>query len=448
MCHNGGMHIETSAIIAATFALFAVGALIGLVILLVDLLTPLFTRASDGVPLSERVDDLLSRLRCRHRKNRDDDDDDDDDDDLQDSTAALLTMIPAAAVVVDETDEVVRANPDAYRLGVVDDDAIVSVPIAEAVRDVREHGGRRTLELMTRTPRRFADVGDDGHGDDGDDAGTAAERPHIRTVSRPNWLNVTVGRISEGLVVVLLDDVSESVRFAQVRDDFITNVSERLVQPSDELKHLAATLERGRLDERQIARDARNVRRTIGYIDHMIGDLMLLIKAQEQIEPTADNTLHVLAEVQAAVDVARPLAAEHGQRIAVRGDDTLVVHGESAQIRAAIGKLLDNALRYSPGGATVSVDVRASRDGRDVVIRVIDRGCGIAEDEQQRIFERFYRGHNQNGRTGDGAGLGLAIVKHVALTHHGSVQVWSRPGQGSTFSLVLPMAKQERTERE
>lgn len=428
VCHNGGMHIETSAIIAAAFALFAIGALIGLGILLVDLLTPLFTRASDGMPLSERVSDVWSRWRGGRRK-RDADDDDDADDDLQDSTAALLTMIPAAAVVVDETDEVVRANPDAYRLGVVDDDAIVSVPIAEAIRDVREHGGRRTLELMTRTPRRFADVTDD----DG--------RPSISTVSRPNWLNVTVGRISEGLVVVLLDDVSEAVRFAQVRDDFITNVSERLVQPSDELKHLAATLEKGGLDEAQIARDARNVRRTIGYIDHMIGDLMLLIKAQEQIEPTASNTLHVLAEVQAAVDVARPLAAERGQRIIVRGDDTLVVHGESAQIRAAIGKLLDNALRYSPGGATVSVDVRASRDGRDAVIRVIDRGCGIGEDEQQRIFERFYRGRNQNGRTGDGAGLGLAIVKHVALTHHGSVQVWSRPGQGSTCSLVLPMAK-------
>ncbi|PLS27030.1 Signal transduction histidine kinase [Bifidobacterium anseris] len=429
VCHNSGMHIETSAIIAAAFALFAIGALIGLGILLVDLLTPLFTRASDGMPLSERISDVWSRWRGGRRKRDADDDDDDADDDLQDSTAALLTMIPAAAVVVDETDEVVRANPDAYRLGVVDDDAIVSVPIAEAIRDVREHGGRRTLELMTRTPRRFADVTDD----DG--------RPSISTVSRPNWLNVTVGRISEGLVVVLLDDVSEAVRFAQVRDDFITNVSERLVQPSDELKHLAATLEKGGLDEAQIARDARNVRRTIGYIDHMIGDLMLLIKAQEQIEPTAANTLHVLAEVQAAVDVARPLAAEHGQRIIVRGDDTLVVHGESAQIRAAIGKLLDNALRYSPGGATVSVDVRASRDGRDAVIRVIDRGCGIGEDEQQRIFERFYRGRNQNGRTGDGAGLGLAIVKHVALTHHGSVQVWSRPGQGSTFSLVLPMAK-------
>lgn len=431
------MHIETSAIIAAAFALFALGALVGLGMLLADALAPLFTRATDGMPLTERIDDVLSRWRGRRRK-RDEDDDGDGDDDLQDSTAALLTMIPAAAVVVDDEDEVVRANPDAYRLGVVDDDAIVSVPIAEAVREVRAHGGRRTLELMTRTPRRFADV-DDAADDDDDDDGL----PRIRTVSRPNWLNVTVGRISEGLVVVLLDDVSESVRFAQVRDDFIANVSQRLVQPSDELKHLAQTLERGGLDERQIACDARSVRRTIGYIDHMIGDLLLLIKAQEQVTPTVDNVLHVLAEVQAAVDVARPLAAEYGQRIAVRGDDTLVVHGESAQIRAAIGKLLDNALRYSPGGATVSVDVRASRDGRDAVIRVIDRGIGIPEDEQQRIFERFYRGRGQNERTADGAGLGLAIVKHVALTHHGSVQVWSRPGQGSTFTLVLPMAKQE-----
>lgn len=434
------MHIETSAIIAAAFALFALGALVGLGILLVDALAPLFTRATDGMPLTERIDDILSRWRGRRRKRDEDDGGDEDDDDLQDSTAALLTMIPAAAVVVDDEDEVVRANPDAYRLGVVDDDAIVSVPIAEAIRDVRAHGGRRTLELMTRTPRRFADVDDAADADvDDDDDGL----PRIRTVSRPNWLNVTVGRISEGLVVVLLDDVSESVRFAQVRDDFIANVSQRLVQPSDELKHLAQTLERGGLDERQIARDARSVRRTIGYIDHMIGDLLLLIKAQEQVTPTADNVLHVLAEVQAAVDIARPLAAEHGQRIAVRGDDTLVVHGESAQIRAAIGKLLDNALRYSPGGATVSVDVRASRDGRDAVIRVIDRGIGIPEDEQQRIFERFYRGRGQNERTADGAGLGLAIVKHVALTHHGSVQVWSRPGQGSTFTLVLPMAKRE-----
>ncbi|MFR6530838.1 MAG: ATP-binding protein [Bifidobacterium pseudocatenulatum] len=66
--------------------------------------------------------------------------------------------------------------------------------------------------------------------------------------------------------------------------------------------------------------------------------------------------------------------------------------------------------------------------------------AGIAIGEQSRIFERFYRGDNQNDHSGDGIGLGLAIVKHVALTHHGSASVWSSPGQGSTFALVLPLA--------
>ena len=137
--------------------------------------------------------------------------------------------------------------------------------------------------------------------------------------------------------------------------------------------------------------------------------------------------------------MAQPLAQAHAQRIAVSGSDGLVVHGESEQIRAAIDKLIENALEYSPDGAVVSVDVKPDRDGRNAVVRVIDRGTGIPLDEQQRIFERFYRGAQQNERTSEGVGLGLAIVKHVALTHQGSVHVWSRPGQGSTFTLVLPL---------
>ena len=74
-------------------------------------------------------------------------------------------------------------------------------------------------------------------------------------------------------------------------------------------------------------------------------------------------------------------------------------------------------------------------------VTVSDTGIGIAPEHQSRIFERFYRGVEQSNRTADGVGLGLAIVKHVALTHHGDVTVWSAPGQGSTFSLTLPLAQ-------
>ncbi len=87
----------------------------------------------------------------------------------------------------------------------------------------------------------------------------------------------------------------------------------------------------------------------------------------------------------------------------------------------------------------VSVDVKPDRAGRHAVVRVIDRGTGIPLGEQQRIFERFYRGANQNEHGGRRRSGSAAIVKHVALTHQGSVHVWSRPGQGSTFTLVLPL---------
>ena len=100
-----------------------------------------------------------------------------------------------------------------------------------------------------------------------------------------------------------------------------------------------------------------------------------------------------------------------------------------------------NAIAYSPDGKGITVSVKPNEDGTKVLLSVLDRGCGIAQKEQSRIFERFYRGGNQNGHSEEGIGLGLAIVKHVALTHHGSASVWSAPGQGSTFTLELPVAR-------
>nr|WP_101398757.1 ATP-binding protein [Bifidobacterium pseudolongum] len=429
-------HITTTTIIAVAFVLLALGAVIGVGLLIADMVMPLVQSATHGESLRDRFSERFARLRKHHD---DDDDDDEDADDLEESTAALLSMLPGAPIVVDESDEVVRANPDAYRLGVVDDDVIVEPRIAQAVRTVREQGGKTTFELTTMTPQRFLHMAGAEEADDRDGAESGDAHAAPVAVSRPNWLRVTVGRISERFVIVLLDDVSERVRFAQVRDDFIANVSEQLVKPSAELQHLAASLEQAGLEDARIAQDARNVRRTIAYIDHMVKDLLLLIKAQEQVTPTDENRLNVLSEARAAAEVAQPLAQERGQRIAVSGSEALVVHGESEQIRAAIDKLIENALEYSPDGAVVSVDVKPDRAGRHAVVRVIDRGTGIPLGEQQRIFERFYRGANQNEHTADGVGLGLAIVKHVALTHQGSVHVWSRPGQGSTFTLVLPL---------
>ena len=122
--------------------------------------------------------------------------------------------------------------------------------------------------------------------------------------------------------------------------------------------------------------------------------------------------------------------------IATSVEPGLLVHGDRGQLHAAVSNLVENAVAYSPQESRVVVTAELAGD--EVRISVADQGIGIPGDEIDRIFERFYRVDPARARTTGGTGLGLSIVKHVAASHGGSVDVWSEPGAGSTFTLVLP----------
>ena len=389
------------------------------------------------------VESLGSWWRSLTHRN-DDDEHDADDDTLDDATNALLSMLPLASVVVDEHDEVIRAHPSAYALGVVRDDAIAEETVLRAVHEVRSCGGNKQFDLTTTTQYVAPQVPKAGKPTTREIArqaliGQSNPNTSGATVSRPNWLKIIVGKLNENLMVVLISDVSESVRFSQVRDSFITNVSEQLLEPTQSLEQLADIVERGGASQQDVERNATQLRQSCSRLEHMISDLLLLIKAQEPILPTADNRINVMEQVQAAVQAHLDMAAQLCITIETGGDESLCINGEADQIQAALAKLIENAITYSKDGSTVNVVAKANEEHTEAVISVLDRGNGIAIGEQNRIFERFYRGSNQNEHSGDGIGLGLAIVKHVALTHHGSASVWSSPGQGSTFALVLPL---------
>ena len=366
---------------------------------------------------------------------------------LEGSTQALLALIPAATVVVDGDDEVVRSSPDAYRLGIVSNDEISNSKIIEAIAQVRRSGGRRSFNLITRTPTEFA-LDAAAESTESDDW----EISQAQAVSRRNWLKITLGRIDRSLVVVLIDDVSDSVRFVRTRDAFMTNVSEQMLKPVQALEELAAQLkttshlegddpELLRSHLRSVSKDASSVQRYSAYLGHVLKDLLLLIRAQERIKPSRENVLDVAEQIRAVVRDEQDRADQAHVTLRWRCDQPLTIHGDGQQIRVALAKLVENAVSYSSSGSTVSLVAQPSKDGRYGIIRVVDHGRGISKADQGRIFERFYRADNQNEETAVGIGLGLAIVKHVALTHHGSVTVWSAPGEGSTFTLMLPLAQ-------
>jgi len=389
--------------------------------------------------------DMIELGKLWRRLTQRDVEDVEDDDTLDDTTNALLSMLSAASIVVDEHDEVIRAHPSAYSLGLVREDAIIDDSVLHAIHEVRSYGGKKQFDLTTTTAPASTAAPKAGRPTTREIAKQAlvGQSKPVRpaTVSRPNWLKVIVGRLNERFVVVIISDVSESVRFAQVRDSFITNVSEQLLKPTQSLEALADSLEEsGEPDVSDIHRKTAQLRQSCSRLEHMISDLLLLIKAQEPVLPTADNRINVMEQVRAVVQAHRAAAAARGVSIEMNGDGSLCINGDAEQIRAAVAKLVENAIAYSPDRTTVNVSIKANEEHTEAVVSVLDRGVGIPVGEQNRIFERFYRGDNQNEHSQDGIGLGLAIVKHVALTHHGSASVWSSPGQGSTFALVLPLA--------
>jgi two-component system sensor histidine kinase SenX3 len=151
--------------------------------------------------------------------------------------------------------------------------------------------------------------------------------------------------------------------------------------------------------------------------------------------------VEVIDVVREAVDQAQFSSEQRGIALEIGEIEDATVIGDREQLITAVHNLIENAVNYSPENTKVSIVTK--RNGDLVEISVTDQGIGIAESDLNRIFERFYRVDPARSRLTGGTGLGLSIVKHVALNHGGDVKVWSKVGVGSTFTLQLPLSRDE-----
>ncbi|MGQ0432486.1 MAG: sensor histidine kinase [Microthrixaceae bacterium] len=235
--------------------------------------------------------------------------------------------------------------------------------------------------------------------------------------------------------LVVIDDVTARRRLEAVRRDFVSNISHELKTPVGALGLLAETLLSE--DEPAVARRlAERILAEAFRVGRTIDDLLELSRI-EAAEAVTVEEVPVLVLLTEAVDRVRGAAEQHGIAIQLEEPSApLRVAGDRRQLVSATYNLLENAVKYSDPGSTVQV--RARTDGRWIDIVVEDRGVGIPWRDLERVFERFYRVDRARSRETGGTGLGLAIVRHVANNHAGDVQVESREGEGSTFTLRLP----------
>ncbi|HWC35344.1 MAG TPA: ATP-binding protein [Mycobacteriales bacterium] len=332
----------------------------------------------------------------------------------RDATPAetVLQLLPTAAVLLDADDVIRLANSAALHMGVVRDGALDVPALVTLVRTARRTGTPQTAEVTlgaNEFPRRIVTVG-------------ARAEP-----------------LSGGEVALVVDDLTEAKRVESVRRDFVANVGHEIKTPVGALQLLAEAALDAHDDADAVQRFVGRMQREAQRLSKLVQELLDLSRLQGGEPLPEANEVMVDAVIDEAIDRAR-LAAEVKGIAIVRGGDTgLVVHGDEGQLAIAVGNLLDNAVAYSGDRTRVAIGVHDR--GEAVEIAVTDQGIGIAEEEQERIFERFYRVDPARSRETGGTGLGLAIVKHAVSNHGGEVSVWSQPGAGSTFTIKLPPAR-------
>lgn len=347
-------------------------------------------------------------------------------EELPSGTADVLAVLPSAAVVVDVADTVVKASAAAYAFGLVREGALVHAELKDVVAKVRRDGEIRERDMTL--PRGPLVATRDGS------AGMLV-------------VGVRVAPLGSLHVLVLAEDRTEARRLEEVRRDFVANVSHELKTPVGAIALLAETMDDAADDPEAVRRFAGRMRREAVRLSTLVQEIVQLSRLQDADLRHRPVPVDVDDAVVEAVDRTRLVAEQRGVRLSTRlaaeapeaadaSGRSPEVWGDSELVVTAVRNLVDNAVHYSDPGTRVSVVVSV-REGR-VEVAVSDQGIGIEQGEQERIFERFYRVDPARSRSTGGTGLGLSIVKHVAASHGGDVVVWSRPGEGSTFTLRLP----------
>jgi two-component system sensor histidine kinase SenX3 len=324
----------------------------------------------------------------------------------------IVSLSPVGTVVVDTYRDVVYMNDQARELGLVRD---------RLLDDRAWTAAQRTLATGLDVDFDLAPVRRQNPGRSGLSVGG-----HARLLSEDD----------RRFAVVYVDDQSEHARMEATRRDFVANVSHELKTPVGAMGVLAEALQASTDDPDTVSRFAEMMVTESNRLANMVGELIELSRLQGA-EPLPDlESVDVDSVVGEALSRYKVAADNADIAITTDAPTGYRVLGDQPLLVTAIANLVSNAIAYSPKGSPVSISRR--RRGDNIEIAVTDRGIGIARDDQERVFERFFRVDTARSRATGGTGLGLAIVKHVAANHNGSIRLWSQPGTGSTFTLSIP----------
>jgi two-component system sensor histidine kinase SenX3 len=327
-----------------------------------------------------------------------------------DLVAEVLQLMGSVGIVVDGSNKVVGTNSWAESFGLVARGLLVHAEIIDLVKRARSGSDIQSFEGVLSV-------------------GLAKEKVSVAAKSK---------LVAGDYVVVVLEDRTSDIRLDKTRRDFIENISHELKTPIGAIALLSEAIQEAGDDRVAVTKFAASLSKESSRLTFLVQDIIKLSRLQAEEVIAAAELVDLNEVVAEAIDRNEQLAANRKIRLVSEQAQRLEVFGNKEMLITAVKNLIENAITYSDPGSSVGIGCGVKRDIAEVA--VTDSGSGISPENQQRIFERFYRADPSRSRDTGGTGLGLSIVKHVAKVHRGEVKLFSQVGVGSTFTLRIPLA--------
>ncbi|MEY4451589.1 MAG: hypothetical protein RLZZ380_710 [Actinomycetota bacterium] len=321
----------------------------------------------------------------------------------------ILEVLGPSALILNSSNYVVRATTAAIAIGLVEGRALTHKRLATLISRARESQDVVNLEASLPTGRKEEKL----------------------------FITARAKSIGDGNVLLIVEDRTESHRLDEMRKDFMANISHELKTPIGAVGLLSEAMENSLDQPEVLSKLVRNIRKESKRLSSLVQDIIQLSRIQGVSKVAISKHIDMVDVVKEAIDRNGWRSEKHDVVIEFESEKPKIeVIGDAEMLTVAVKNLIENAIIYSNPGASVAVVL--ATNGNLVEVRVKDTGIGIAKEDLNRVFERFYRVDQSRSRETGGTGLGLSIVKHAAITHHGDIQLFSKPGIGSTFTLRLP----------
>jgi two-component system sensor histidine kinase SenX3 len=329
---------------------------------------------------------------------------------IPEGAVEILDLLASAGVIVNGSNTVVRATQGALALGLVQNRLLIHSELVRLVELARGTGSNQAIEAELNTGLRGETI----------------------------WVQARAARMDNNNVMLLVEDRTEAKRLEETRRDFVANISHELKTPIGAIGLLAEALQDATDDPQMVTKFAGNLYRESRRLGSLVQEIIQLSRLQSADLSKTGDLVDLEGIVHESVERNQVISEAKSITLEVDAPSGIVVYGDHEMLTMAVKNLIENAILYSEPGSSVGIGLR-SIDGV-AEIAVTDHGVGIAAEDQERIFERFYRVDPSRSRETGGTGLGLAIVKHVASNHRGEIKLFSQLGLGSTFTLRLPLA--------